>query len=205
MITDYASLQAAIGDWLNRTDVSIPVFIQLAEANLRRDRRARKLQDLGTFVITEDGGELPSDFLSLESWAHAGPTYYGPIEITSMDGLADQKRALGPNGVPRFAALVEGGAYFAPAPSSSFSTRLVYWRKILPLSDENPTNWLLTDHPDIYLYGSLIESAPYLREDERIALWEDRYGKALNSLDIATQNAQFGGRIVRRPRRAIGG
>ena len=39
------------------------------------------------------------------------------------------------------------------------------------LTDLAPTNWLLTKHPDVYLYGALLESAPYTKEDERINVW----------------------------------
>ena len=54
--------------------------------------------------------------------------------------------------------------------------------RIVPLSAGTDTNWLLTNYPDIYLYGSLIESAPYLRDDQRIGLWQSEYDRRADEL-----------------------
>lgn len=43
---------------------------------------------------------------------------------------------------------------------------------VLPSLTVTDPNWLLTAHPDIYYYGALVESAPYLHDDERLPMWE---------------------------------
>ena len=47
---------------------------------------------------------------------------------------------------------------------------MVYRANIPPLAS-NGANWLLTLAPDLYLYGALLESAPYIKEDGRIQTW----------------------------------
>lgn len=204
MITNYATLQTAIANWLNRSDLTtaIPEFIQIAEARFRADERCRKLEDGGAFVISADGEALPSDLMSIESWYHDGPTYFGPIDVVPANELGARKGSH-PSGAPAAAALIDGLAYFAPAPDGAYNTRMTYWRTVEPLGVSTSTNWLLDDHPDVYLFGALAETAPFLKDDERVALWETKAEAALNRLSKATQNKQFGGSL-RRSFRPIG-
>jgi hypothetical protein len=199
LITDYTTLKQAIALELNRTSLtdSIPTFIQTFEAQAKRDERYRKLTDRGEVLVSSDNVALPSDFMSLESWYHDGSTYFGPIEIVSPDQIGRLKASYGATGVPQFAALVGGYARFAPEPDASYPTWMTYWRKIVSLSSTNTTNWLLSEHPDIYLYGALVESAPWLKDDVRIATWQQMLEPRLEALHSATVNAQWGGSMKR--------
>lgn len=199
MITDYASLQTAIATLLNRTDLddAIPGFIQDCESRLRRDPRARRLTNRGNFTISADGATLPSDLYEIESWYHAGPTYYGPLFVTDPKSIPELQIQHGPTGVPGFYAVVDGQARFAPTPDGTYTTRMTYWRKVSSLSASNTTNWLLLDSPDVYKYGAALFAAPFLRDDERIATWATLYEQGLNELDQATERARFGGALRR--------
>ena len=194
MITTYAELKTEVANWLLKTNLTadIPTFIQLTEARMKRDPRARKLQAT-TLSVSADNKELPSDFHSLNSLAHDGSTYYGPINITAADQLPGVKEARGATGTPSHAAIINGTLRMAPVPDATYSLKMTYWRAITGLSDTNTTNWILDDHPDIYLYGTLAESAPFLKDDGRIAVWNGRYEAALEALHFATQDGQFGG------------
>lgn len=203
----FANLKTAIANELNRSDLTsyIPDFITLAEAEFKRDRRVRKLTR-STESIAADAHALPADFHSLESWYHDGANYYGPIRITNPDAIGTLKDRLGATGVPAYAAIVDSVAVFAPAPDATYSTKMVYNASVAALTDAAPTNWLLTAHPDAYLYGALVASAPFLKDDERIAIWEGLKEKALNGIGQAAWDKQYGGgTIVPSRRRAIGG
>ena len=205
-VTTYQELQDHIADTLIRTDLTTPIktFIQLAEASFKRDKRVRKLTNRGTFSISADGSALPSDFHSLESWYHDGPTYYGPIEIVNADMIGQLKGKTGTTGPPAHAAIVDGLARYAPEPDGTYSTQMTYWAKVSSLSTGNTTNWLLDDHPDIYIYGSLVHTAPYLKDDARVAIWQSLLESALEQLDRATEDAMFSGTLTRQFR-PIGG
>ena len=133
----------------------------------------------------------------LESLQHDGSTYYGPIDIVSLDVLPGKKAKLGDTGVPRYGAIIDTAIRLAPAPDTTYTLDFSYWRTVDSLSATNTTNWLLTDHPDIYLYGTLIQSAPYLKDDNRVSIWQSLYEKNLESLHSMTQNKQFGGSLRR--------
>ena len=76
---------------------------------------------------------------------------------------------------------MNGVANYAPEPNDTFDTKMTYWRKVGVLSTDNTTNWLLTDHPDIYIYGALMHTAPYLKDDPRLQIWQSMLEKALTS------------------------
>lgn len=196
MIVDYASLKAAVADTLDRTDLTsqIPIFIQLAEAKFKRDDRCKKLfSDAPS--ITGDDFTMPTDYKSLDSWYHDGSVWYGPIEIVGADQLPEKKARYGITGAPRYAAIMDGKARFAPAPDVTYATKRSYWLKIVALASSSDTNWLLTDHPDAYLYGSLVHSAPYLKDDDRIGVWEGLLDDALNGVETYADKQQFSGNI----------
>lgn len=209
-ITTYATLQSTVADVLNRSDLTdaIKTFIQSAESRLKRDRRARKQQDR-TLSVSADPTDLPTDFQAIDSLAHDGPTYYGPIQILSVAELANIKGQTMTTGVPRYAAVIDGAGTtpprlrFGPPPNATYSLHLVYYLKITPLSDSNTTNWLLLDNPDVYLYATLLESAPYLKDDERMAIWRTEYDARMEELHNAQWNAQWSGQS-RQQFKAIG-
>jgi hypothetical protein len=218
MITSYSTLQDEVSDWLNRSDLSsassqrtslglsdgvVTTFIQMAEGKLKRDHRVRKLQ-ARTITVTAEEYTLPSDFDSLQSLAHDGQVYFGSIEIVGPEKLSEIKGKYGTSGVPSHASLIDGVLRFAPVTSSSISLKMTYWVVLPALSESAPTNWLLEDHPDIYLYATLLESAPYLKDDPRVAIWKSELNERLEELHLSIERAQFSGRMVARPRRAIG-
>jgi len=69
---------------------------------------------------------------------------------------------------------------------------LLYYQKVPSLSS-NSDNWLLLEAPDVYLYGALLHSAPYLAEDQRVAVWAQMYSAAVARLNEYSDNARFSG------------
>jgi hypothetical protein len=208
LVTDYSSLQAHIADTLNRSDLTgvIPNFIQQFEEWAMIDERVRRLIEQSAFSIGADGVSLPTGLVQLDSWYHDGGTYYGPIRIVSPDALADikAKQDLGTAGVPAYASIVNGTARLAPTPDATYATKMTYWETLTPLSDSNTTNWVLDDHSNLYLLGALMEASPYLKDDQRVPVWETQLEKRLEKLRIYNDNLRFGGSVQRSTPRAIG-
>ena len=199
MVSTYAQLQAHVADRLWRTDLTTEIqdAIQIAEAKFKRDHRVRKHADRGLITVAANGIVLPADLLQITSWYHDGPTYYGPIEIVDVGQIAVWKAAHGSTGIPQVAAIVDGTARFAPVPDASYSTYMTYWRTIQNLSDQVTTNWLLTEHPDVYIEGVLVEGWALLKDSTRSLEAEQKMEKALDQIGQATSNKHFGGAVGR--------
>jgi hypothetical protein len=88
-----------------------------------------------------------------------------------------------------------------PVADDSYTAELTYYAKLSKLSSTNTTNWLLTAASDAYLYGTLMQAAPYLKDDARIAVWSSMYISALEDLQVSDdRGASSGGALIARAR-----
>jgi hypothetical protein len=199
LVTTYATLQAAIVAELNRSDLTAAVkrFIRSAERRFQRDHRIRKAQDR-EFLVDADNAALPTDYQSLGELYHNGPTFYGKLDVVQPSELSRLKQTRGAtSGAPRNCSIIAGRLRFDPVPDQSYALRMWYWLKIDLLSDVNTVNWLLQDHDDLYFYGALLQSAPYLKGDARIPVWDKMYNERAEELHAATERAQYPGSLSR--------
>lgn len=70
----------------------------------------------------------------------------------------------------------------APSPDYAYPFEIGYYELLQPLDETNQTNWLTQYAPDLLLYASLLQAAPFLKNDERIATWQGMYDKAASTL-----------------------
>ena len=73
-----------------------------------------------------------------------------------------------------------------PTPDAVYTTSMLYYKTVDALSDSNTTTTMLTQNPDVYLYGSLLEAEPFLMNDQRVQLWATAFQQAL--ADIQEQD-----------------
>lgn len=210
-LATYGDLQTTLGTWLNRTDLATtaPDLITLAEARLKRDHRIRKLVTQ-TIMPAADDYALPPAFIELVALYYDTGNYYGPLKIVHPDQLGELRGVHGETGTPVAAAVMaEEGApklRFAPVPTDAVTMKMEYVAALDPLNDsDNTSNALLQNHPDIYLFASLVEAEPFLMEDERIPVWEGKLQNALNEYYRHIQRQEMGGHMIARPSLSIGG
>ena len=180
-ITTYSGLLAEIGFWLNRSDLTerIPVFVKLLESRLNRILRVPEMEATETFS-TEATHDFPTDFLELINlYLDSDPRV--DLEAVSLDTLRT-KYNLQTTGQPQAFSLSNGTIIFGPAPDSTYSAVLTYYKKIPALSSDNETNWLISSHPDVYLWGALCMAELYIWDDPRVGMWKAAWDEALNEL-----------------------
>jgi len=196
-ITNYSNLQTTIADFLNRDDLTsvIPTFIQLAEAQMSRDLRHWRMEvrASGQQSAGDAYMQIPADWLETIRF-HITDGGTKPLDLISRKALED-KRAGNENmsGTPRYYTHADSQFELYPTPNEQTNTELLYFAKIPSLSASNTTNWLLEDAPDVYLYGALLHSAPYLSEDERVGVWAQLYGASVQRLNIMSDDARMSG------------
>ena len=213
--TDYTTLVASVGDWLNRPgDAIVPDLITLNEVALRR---RPELQYEVYADIDLDSGEvtLPDDCLEVTHLYLNTTEVRGAVEIVSPETLSEKLFLLGATGVPQFGSLIDNAVesvglqpslILAPSPDQTYAAKIIYKLKLVALDDTlNTVNWLLRDHPDIYLYGSLLKAEPYLKNDTRIAVWREEFERAVTDLETSLRRRRYSANtLVIRPRQAIG-
>ncbi len=200
-LSTYAELKTSIGDWLNRSDLTsvIPDFISLAEAQIERTLRARQMIVRANASFDAQYGAVPSDFLETKSLKLTSTNPQSPLSFLSIDALDAEMTKYTASGKPKFFGVVGGQLRIVPTPDATYTTELTYYAKLSKLSSSNTSNWLLASSPDIYLYGSLLQAAPYLQDDARIQTWATLYERALNDLQTADdRSASSGGALLTR-------
>lgn len=201
-LTTYTELKASIADWLVRADLTatIPDFISLAEAQIERKLRTRQMIVRSDASIDTEYSAVPSDFLDTKSLKlNTNPVTPMRFEtIESLDQLASRTNA---SGKPTYFSIVGNQIRVVPTPDTTYTAELTYYAKLTKLSSSVATNWLLTSSPDIYLYGALLQAAPYLQDDARIAVWSALYQSGLDQLQLADdRSTTSGGSLTARAR-----
>lgn len=194
-LTTYAELKTSIGDWLNRSDLTavIPDFISLAEAQIERTLRTRQMLTRTTLTVDAEFESTPSDFLEVKAFKLTSTNPDTPLSFMTMDALDQESTKFTASGRPKFFGVVGSQFRFVPTPDSTYTAEIVYFANLNKLSGSVATNFLLTSSPDIYLYGSLLQAAPYLQDDARIQTWATLYERALNDLQTADDRGSTSG------------
>ena len=119
-------------------------------------------------------GESSAHHLKLDDGTHGGMAgartplaFAQPEELVRLKTLYPSQ-----TGAPMRYAIVGNTLQVWPwTDGGSHAAEMTYWKRIPALSEAAPSNWLLMLHPDAYLYGALLQSAPYLKDDARLGVW----------------------------------
>lgn len=162
---DYDGLKAAINSWSERSydDTQLDEFIDLAEAAIRRRLVGYQREITGTLTTNANGEvALPSDFLGMRSIYYDTTPYKWNISGSTL--------------------------YVTDGESRTFD--VVYYGKLPALSDSNPSNWLLADAPDAYLFMCRAYQSGF-EEDPNGVAWESRALAILDEFNIQNTVAQY--------------
>ena len=196
-LSNYTELKSQIAAFLNRDDLTsvIPTFIALAESQINRDLRHWQMEkrSSGQQSPGDEYMQLPADWVETIRF-HITDNGTSPIDLISRAAMADKRGGNNDtSGIPTHYAHADGQIQLYPTPAGTTNVELLYYGKTEALGDSNATNWLLTEAPDVYLYGALLHSAPYLAEDERVGVWAQMYSAAVAQLNKSSEDARFSG------------
>lgn len=199
-ITTYSELQTAAANWLQRSDLTsrIPEFIALAEAKFNRgyseqDPFFAADQELEATASATEYMSLPDNCLDLRTLKVLTSPVRNLDYITPQN--YDKKFTTGAVGPPTHYTIVANQIRLGPAPDSAYTVKADYIQSVIPLATTSP-NWLLTSHPDVYLYGTLLEATGYANDDARIPIWKSAYDMAVRSLRNKNRKQVFSGSVL---------
>jgi hypothetical protein len=216
-VTNLGELLDYVADELDRTDLDtvIQAWPSLVEAELHRKIvdgepfRHWRMILIDSLDIEEDNPlvALPNATDDSGDWLETVSVRWGTYNAVynSPDLISIQKRTFEESGEPSLDEIdpryTYRGANFElwPTPSEDGTLSVEYYAKIPAMVGEGTTNWLLTHAPDVYIYGCLKQSAPYLRDDERIVVWDRLFEDAVGSLQMEGKQARQSGSRMTRP------
>lgn len=177
-LSNYTELKAAVAQWMRRADLTaeIPDYITLAEKKIVKLLKIRG-QETETTLTPNSGDStvaLPTDYGSpialwntLEDRIKLNQVFPDALEYDDTPGTPDYWAVDGAN--IRFDCRLDGAIPFA-----------FRYVKTFELSDVNPTNFILTEWPDVYLYGALTEGFLAVYDEQRAAVWQGKFQAAID-------------------------
>lgn len=206
-IADYDELQDLAANYLARDDLTAEIkdFIRLAEHRIQQELELvpyRASVTGSTLDAALSYLALPTGFTELISLTILSDPI-STIQIATpaaVETLRDSETS----GIPKF-GYITGSATgdqrieFGPAQNAAHSYRLEYWNDITPLSASAKTNALLTQYPNLLLYGALLEAEEFLKVPAPARQFKEMYGRAAQNAKRKEFRRRTGGKLRMQP------
>jgi hypothetical protein len=188
-LANYTDLTTAIGNWLQRQDIiaRFPDFIALFESCANRRLRVRQQETISTLTPAAGVIALPSDFLTWRrvTWLGNPRRELSYVEPSWLQSAYPDN----PTDLPSVFTIEAANIKMMPTDDTNTNIELSYWAQI-PSLQSNTTNWLMTAHPDLYLFGSLAEAGGYTVDVDKLAMWKSRRDELFDEIDKLDKKAR---------------
>lgn len=188
-VMTYASLYDDIASYLERSDTAtlekIPTFIMLAEQVI-----ASEIKFLGNLTVNESTMVAGNAIIQKPARWHKTVSMNvlvdgekKPVFLRKYEYLREYWPDPTLTGIPDYYADYDYEHWLvAPTPASNYSFEILYYQRLQPLDDTNQTNWLTVYAPQALLYGTLLQAMPFLKNDDRIPMWQAQYQQIMQVL-----------------------
>lgn len=190
-VMTYDSLVDDISTYLERTDQAtlekIPTFIMLAEQILAMD-----IKFLGNIKVAESTMTQSDPVIAKPArWRKtvsmnvtvAGEKF--PVFLRKYEYLREYWPEATQTDVPKFYCDYDYDHWLvAPTPADDYAYEVLYYERVQPLDSSNQTNWFTQNAPQAMLYGTLLQAMPFLKNDERIPMWQAQYTQVVQTLKV---------------------
>jgi hypothetical protein len=191
---NYAQLKASIASWAARPDVPIADVVAMAEGEIRRAVRVQAQEKLATGSLVGGAFAIPVDFLDSRQMLVGGER---ASYITPEEYQLEQEAS---STLKRFARI---GASFCFVGGTTQAYSLLYRAAFAPLSADADTNWVLTNAPDVYLYGCLKHAAIWAKDASAAQGYDAVFVGAVERLNATDRASMYAGPLVARVRGAV--
>lgn len=196
----WAELKTSVRDWLDITadgmsDARLEECIAFAERDFNRRVFAPDRETALSITADAQVEALPTDF-----WGFKSPPYIdGSPDVALVKLTPGDLRATYPDsttGIPAHYAIEGENILFGPTPSSAQTVKGTYYSTISPLNAGTATNWLLTDHPDLYLAATLHYCWMFMVDENRAGLWKAKAEGLIDDLNRSGRKRTNSGPMV---------
>jgi hypothetical protein len=188
-VMTYDSLVENIQSYLERTDTAtlekIPLFIMLAEQIIASQIKFLGNLTVNTSTMVPNVGiiDKPARWHKTVSMNVTVAGERQPVLLRKYEYLREYWPDGTQTGVPAYYGDYDYTHWLvAPTPALAYSFEVLYYERIQPLDSSNQTNWFTIYAPQALLYGSLLQAMPFLKNDERMPMWQANYDQIMQTL-----------------------
>lgn len=192
----FTSLQSDIRNYLERGGATdpivfeqIPRLITLAERRISRELKIQGFQTVVTTTMQTGVAVYPKpdrwrETISINIGTGSGNNTRTPVLIRSYEYIRNYWPNETLTGTPEFYGDYNYTNWlFAPTPDAAYPIEVLYYELPPLLDDTTQTNWLTEYAPNVLLYASLVEATPFVKDDQRVQLWQAYYDRSLSALN----------------------
>ena len=188
-VMTYDSLTSSVLQYLERNDAAviaaIPTFITLCEFEI-----AQNIKTLGQMEVVDSTMQIgnpvipkPARWRKTTSMTLSNEGSKQPMLVRKLEYLNNYAQDVTAKDTPLYYADYDYDHWLvAPTPDKAYSFEALCYTRLQPLSSTNQTNWLTQNAPNAMLFGTLKQTAPFLKNDARMALWKQMFDEALGAL-----------------------
>ena len=198
-IANYSELNTAVANWLDRDDLTdrIPEFIALCEARFNRLLRIRAMEykQTASTVAGQRNLALPTGFIQMRN-LQMNETPIVPMQYVTPE-IYDRLYGSTLTGTPQMYTIIADEIQLGPIPGSVLTIEMLFYKKFDALTAVATTNWMITNAPDVYLYGCLLEAEPFIMNDPRVQLWATAFEQSITSMQEQDNKDRHSGSALR--------
>ena len=190
----YNNLLTQAIEWSHRDDLGpkMPDFIQLAEnfmySNDVEVLTVRSMETVSTALTAGEYLALPDNFESARSVSLITGSNICKLVYKAPQQMMNEVSP----GMPSYFTVVGNELQFDRVPDSEYTIQIQYYRKALPLTAANQTNEILTDHPNIYLFGTLAIIFGYAQDTEQEISYINKFIASVRGANKADKKGRYG-------------
>jgi hypothetical protein len=188
-VMTYDSLTNTVLQYLERSDPAvveaIPTFITLCEFEI-----AQNIKTLGQMEVVGSTMQVgnpviakPARWRKTTSMTLSNGGSKQPLLVRKLEYLNNYAQDVTSTGTPLYYADYDFDHWFvAPTPDQAYAFEALCYTRLEPLSSAHQTNWLTQNAPNAMLFGTLKQTAPFLKNDSRLTVWKSMFDEALVAL-----------------------
>lgn len=167
----------------------------MGEKRLQRELRIHETETDLSVSLSNGIATIPTDFAELK-WASldGSPTY--PLEVKDSQWIMRKYPLRESSGIPQYIAVDGLSFIFGQFPDSDYTLIGKYWKDPTLLSSSETENEWTSYAPDALLFACLSETAPFLKEDGRIQVWEQKYNQIKEGYNVERKRQSRRGAVV---------
>ena len=189
-VLTYDSLVNLVLQYLERSDPAvvnfIPTAITMAEFEIAQDIKTLGQLEVVTSNMNTGNGVIAKPARWRKTVSMTLATASGtkqPIYLRKLEYLNNYAPSTTATGTPLYYADYDYDHWFvAPTPDQAYAFEALCYTRLQPLSSDNQTNWLTQNAPNAMLFGTLKQTAPFLKDDARLVMWNQMFTEAMTAL-----------------------
>lgn len=190
-ITNFLTLKQAVENWLGREGFGqrIPEWISMAEDRIARKLRIQAMEATTDLTISSQTVSVPTGYIETRR------LYLSVSDDKPLDYFVPsdfwRRNAANESGQPDIYTIEGQSFVFAPNPDTTYTGKLLYYKRFTDLSSNSDTNWLLTNARALLLYGALLEAMIFFEDDLGMSKYAALFDGYMDDLNEDDRTARY--------------